>query len=70
MVLIGCSCSAKKQDKSDFQIMIVEAPLQCDAEPKELRAECRCPEQNNANIATVISTLGSVVGDLISSLWE
>ena len=68
--LFVCSCSAKKQDKGNFQIMIVEAPLQCDMEPKELKAECRCPEHDKESIATIISSVGSVIGNLISTLWD
>jgi len=70
MVLIGSSCSSsKKQDKSDFQVMVVTAPLQCDAEPKELHAECKCPEHKES-IATTISAIGSVIGNLVSTLWD
>lgn len=69
MVLFVCSCSAKKQDKGNFQIMIVEAPLQCDMEPKELKAECRCPKSTEG-MATIISSVGSVIGNLISTLWN
>lgn len=50
--------------------MIVEAPLQCDMEPKELKAECRCPEHDKESIATIISSVGSVIGNLISTLWD
>ena len=67
MALIGCS-SAKK-DKGDFQVMIVEAPLQCEAEPKELRAECKCPKTGDS-VATTISAIGSVIGNLITTLWD
>ena len=63
------ACSAKKQDKSDFQVMIVEAPLQCEAEPKELRAECKCPKTGES-LATTISAIGSVIGNLVSTLWD
>lgn len=69
MVLIGSSCSSKKQDKSDFQVMVVTAPLQCNAEPKELHAECKCPEHKES-IATTISAIGSVIGNLVSTLWD
>jgi hypothetical protein len=70
MVLTANSCaSKKKQDKSDFQVMVVTAPLQCDAEPKELHAECKCPEHKES-IATTISAIGSVIGNLVSTLWD
>lgn len=70
MALTATSCSSsKKQDKSDFQVMVVTAPLQCDAEPKELHAECKCPEHKES-IATTISAIGSVIGNLVSTLWD
>lgn len=69
LALIATSCSSKKQDKSDFQVMVVTAPLQCDAEPKELHAECKCPEHKES-IATTISAIGSVIGNLVSTLWD
>lgn len=69
LLLALTACSAKKQDKSDFQIMVIEAPLQCEAEPKELKAECKCPE-NKESIAATISAIGSVIGNLVSTLWD
>ena len=66
--VISCS-SSKKQDKSDFQVMVVTAPLQCDAEPKELHAECKCPEHKES-VAATISAIGSVIGNLVSTLWD
>ena len=68
LALTACS-SSKKQDKSDFQVMIVEAPLQCEAEPKELRAECKCPKTGDT-VATTISAIGSVIGNLITAIWD
>lgn len=69
LLLLLAGCSAKKQDKSDFQVMIVEAPLQCEAEPKELRAECKCPKTGDT-VATTISAIGSVIGNLITAIWD
>lgn len=69
LLLALTACSAKKQDKSDFQVMIVEAPLQCEAEPKELRAECKCPKTGDT-VATTISAIGSVIGNLITAIWD
>ena len=70
MVLTATSCSSsKKQDKSDFQVMVVTAPLQCDAEPKELHAECKCP-QVKESVAATIRAIGSVIGNLVSAVWD
>lgn len=69
IAISACSCSTHKTDKNDFQIMIVEAPLQCTDEPKELKAECKCPKSTEG-IATIISSVGSVIGNLISTLWN
>lgn len=69
LLLALTACSSKKQDKSDFQVMIVEAPLQCEAEPKELRAECKCPKTGDT-VATTISAIGSVIGNLITTIWD
>ena len=70
IAISACGCSTQKTDKNDFQIMIVEAPLQCTDELKELKAECRCPEHDKESIATIISSVGSVIGNLISTLWD
>lgn len=69
LLLALTACSAKKQDKSDFQVMIVEAPLQCEAEPKNVHAECKCPEHKES-VAATISAIGSVIGNLISTIWD
>ena len=66
--LFSCS-SSKKQDKSEFQVMIVEAPLQCEAEPKNVHAECKCPERKES-VAATISAIGSVIGNLVSTIWD
>lgn len=69
LLVLLCSCSAKTKERNDFQVMIVEAPLQCTEEPKELKAECRCPKTTEG-IATIISSVGSVIGNLISTIWD
>lgn len=70
MALTGINaCSSKQADKNNFQVMIVEAPLQCSEEPKTLHAECKCPKSTEG-IATIISSVGSVVGNLLSTLWD
>jgi len=70
VLLVLASCSSKNKERSDFQIMIVEAPLECTEEPRELKAECRCPEHDKEGIATIISSVGSVIGNLISTIWD
>ena len=67
--LIATSCSSKKQDKSDLQVLVLEAPLQCEAEPKTVHAECKCPEHKES-VAATISAIGSVIGNLISTIWD
>lgn len=69
LLVLLSSCSTKNKERNDFQVMIVEAPLQCTEEPKELKAECRCPKSTEG-IATIISSVGSVIGNLISTIWD
>ena len=70
MAIIGINgCSTKQSDKDKFQVIIVDAPLQCSEEPQTLHAECKCP-QSTEGIATIISSVGSVIGNLISTLWD
>lgn len=69
LLVLLSSCSTKNKERNDFQVMIVEAPLQCTEEPKELKAECRCPKSTEG-IATIISSVGSIIGNLISTIWD
>ena len=45
LLLALTACSAKKQDKSDFQVMIVEAPYNVKQNPRNLERSASALKQ-------------------------
>lgn len=66
LLFVGCSSSTKNNERVSVTIIEEDgSDLQC--KKKTTTAECYCPEKKDA---TVISAVGSVIGNLVSTIWD
>lgn len=66
-ILLLSACSSSNKNTERVSLTITEKAGELQGSEKVTTAECYCPEKKDA---TVISAVGSVVGNLISTIWD